>query len=408
MSDKNSYMSYRNSLDSDSNNTLGNSSNIHPSRHLPIHFMQAVEAPARIFITEDEILIAREIEMTLQELGYQVVGLASNGSSALAQIAETQPDLVLMDIVLPGAADGIEIAEQVRSHFQVPVVFLTAYTDRSTLERAKVTEPFGYVLKPFQPEELDITIQIALARHRSEQSKLDSLRSSITNALPHEINTPLHSILGFANVVLRHYDSMSKTEILETLQYIQTSAVGLEKICQRFLLHAKLELLATNPVEVVHLTQSSTIDTTEVIDRHAQRKAMELGRSVSLRANFVDLPVQMAELYLGQLVDELLDNALRFSDWSTFVDLRTFAREQTFCLMLIDRGQGMTQCQLDQIGAYQQFNRNLFEQQGLGLGLALVQKIVKLHNGRLVIHSKPGQGTSITVELPMPSISEQV
>ena len=135
---------------------------------------------------------------------------------------------------------------------------------------------------------------------------------------------------------------------------------------------------------------------------------MELGRSVSLRANFVDLPVQMAELYLGQLVDELLDNALRFSDWSTFVDLRTFAREQTFCLMLIDRGQGMTQRQLDQIGAYQQFNRNLFEQQGLGLGLALVQKIVKLHNGRLVIHSKPGQGTSITVELPMPSISEQV
>jgi len=129
---------------------------------------------------------------------------------------------------------------------------------------------------------------------------------------------------------------------------------------------------------------------------------------VGLSVPIQPLDFQSRVVELGQLVDELLDNALRFSDWSTFVDLRTFAREQTFCLMLIDRGQGMTQRQLDQIGAYQQFNRNLFEQQGLGLGLALVQKIVKLHNGRLVIHSKPGQGTSITVELPMPSISEQV
>ncbi len=364
--------------------------------------MQSNEPPIKVLITEDEILIARELEMTLQDLGYEVVGIASNGASALAQIAEVQPDLVLMDIVLPGELDGIETAEQIRQQFQLPIIFLTAYADRSTLERAKITEPFGYLLKPFQPQALNIAIQVALVRHRAESARLSNLRSSITAALPHEINTPLHGILGFTNVIQRYYDSMSKTEMLETIQCIQTSAVGLEKICKRVLLYAKLEVIGTSPPEVAQLRQMATFDSTEVIERLAQRKATELGRRMTLRLHLAELPVQMAELYLGQIVEELVDNACRFSEPGSFIDLSTTLDQQSFCLTLTDRGQGMTPNQISQIGAYQQFNRDYLEQQGLGLGLALVQQIVRLHGGSFAIQSSE-QGSSITVRLPLAS-----
>lgn len=158
--------------------------------------------PATIFITEDEILIAREIETTLKELGYTVVGIARDGKTALQQIHQTRPDLVLMDIVIAGDMDGIETANHIRTQLQIPVVFLTAYADSNTLKRAKVSEPFGYIQKPFQPPELDRTIQLALMRQRAEQLKLNTLRQNISASLPHEIKTPLSGILGLTDFLL--------------------------------------------------------------------------------------------------------------------------------------------------------------------------------------------------------------
>ncbi|HEX9136677.1 MAG TPA: PAS domain S-box protein, partial [Nitrospirota bacterium] len=127
-----------------------------------------------IFVVEDEVIIADDIKSYLQKFGYKVPAIAASGEEALKRVRDIRPDLVLMDIVLRGEMDGIETAEQIRSEFDVPVVYLTAFADDQTLERAKITEPFGYIIKPFEERDLYKTIEMALYKHKMERKLKES------------------------------------------------------------------------------------------------------------------------------------------------------------------------------------------------------------------------------------------
>ena len=129
----------------------------------------------RILVVEDESIIAKDIENALKEMKYTVAGIAFSGEDAVKKAAETKPDLVLMDIVLRGKMDGIEAAEQIRTWLNIPIVYLTAYEDEKTLGRAKLTEPFGYLIKPFDERELHSTIEIALYKFETEKRLKESM-----------------------------------------------------------------------------------------------------------------------------------------------------------------------------------------------------------------------------------------
>lgn len=126
-------------------------------------------AEARILIAEDDQITAKHVQKRLQGAGYDVVAMAASGQAAIEKTTETQPTLVLMDIGLKGPMDGIEAARQIRLGFDIPVVFLTAFSDPATLRRAEITEPYGYVLKPFQERDLCVTVEMALHSHRLKQ-----------------------------------------------------------------------------------------------------------------------------------------------------------------------------------------------------------------------------------------------
>ena len=135
-----------------------------------------METP-RIMIVEDEYIIAKDIQMSLENMGYAVSAIVSTGEEAVARAESEKPDLVLMDIMLKGAMDGIRAAERIRSNFGIPLIFLTAFSDDDRLKRAKVTLPFGYLLKPFQDRELKIFIEMALYAHKvdSERKQAEKL-----------------------------------------------------------------------------------------------------------------------------------------------------------------------------------------------------------------------------------------
>ncbi len=130
----------------------------------------------QILVVEDESIVAEHIRRSLKNMGYSVSSVASSGENAIKEVEINCPDLVLMDIVLLGEMDGIETARQIRSRFNIPVVYLTAYSDEEILERAKITEPFGYVIKPFNERELRINIEIALYKHKMERELKESER----------------------------------------------------------------------------------------------------------------------------------------------------------------------------------------------------------------------------------------
>jgi PAS domain S-box-containing protein len=120
---------------------------------------------ARVLVVEDEGIVSRDLEQNLRLMGYEVAGVVDSGEKAVSMALETKPDLVLMDIVLKGRMDGVEAAGEIRRRVDIPIIYLTAYADEPTLERAKLTEPFGYLLKPFQEREVHSTIEVALYRH---------------------------------------------------------------------------------------------------------------------------------------------------------------------------------------------------------------------------------------------------
>ena len=131
-------------------------------------------ANTRILIVEDEGVTALHIRRDLEMLGYAVCGSVSSGAHAIQKAIETQPDLVLMDIQLQGELDGVQAAQQIREQFDIPVVYLTAHSDASVLQRAQVTEPYGYLLKPFEEHELRVTIEMALSSHRLKKQLKES------------------------------------------------------------------------------------------------------------------------------------------------------------------------------------------------------------------------------------------
>jgi PAS domain S-box-containing protein len=122
----------------------------------------------RIFVVEDEAIVADDIKETLTSLGYHALGTAKSGEVALEKIAETTPDLILMDIHLSGKMDGIEAAGRVHAEYGIPVIFLTAFADTALLDRAKTAEPYGYILKPYDDRGLHSAIEMALYKHRME------------------------------------------------------------------------------------------------------------------------------------------------------------------------------------------------------------------------------------------------
>jgi PAS domain S-box-containing protein len=136
----------------------------------------------RILVVDDEIIIARDLESRLRNMGYEVVGIASSGVEAIGLAGEFLPDLILMDIVLKGEMDGIEAAAEIRKRFRLPLIYVTAYTDDQTLARAQVTEPFGYIVKPFLEREVKANIEMALYRHRVER-KLERIERWFSSTL---------------------------------------------------------------------------------------------------------------------------------------------------------------------------------------------------------------------------------
>jgi CheY-like chemotaxis protein len=136
----------------------------------------------RILIVEDEGVVAADIAMSLRSMGYEVAATAATAGEALSLAGSERPDIVLMDIMLGGGPDGIEAAEKIRSELDIPVIFVTAFADDETLDRAKVTEPFGYIVKPIDDRELHISIEMALYKHRMEMERkrlTEELRSAL-------------------------------------------------------------------------------------------------------------------------------------------------------------------------------------------------------------------------------------
>lgn len=171
----------------------------------------------KILVVENETVVALNIQNRLEEIGYGVPDIVSSGEQAIEIAESTQPDLVLMDIRLTGKVDGIQAAEEIRTKLKIPIVYMTAYSDRETLERAKLTEPYGYILKPFEARELYSAIEIALYKHKIEKQLKEReqwLTTTLTSIGDAVITTDRNGLITFMNPIAESLTGWKQTEAL--------------------------------------------------------------------------------------------------------------------------------------------------------------------------------------------------
>ncbi len=180
-----------------------------------------------ILIVEDESIIAKDIQHSLKKLGYNVVGICSSAEEAVKFCEENLPELVLMDIMLSGEGSGVDAAVQLRDKFNLPIIYLTAYADTTTVEKAKHTEPFGYIIKPFKEIDLRTTIEVALHKHRKEQEKqkeLDMLYSLVENKTHNTSANDAVYIKSNSKLVRVNYGEIYFVEALKDYVIVNTAS----------------------------------------------------------------------------------------------------------------------------------------------------------------------------------------
>ena len=170
-----------------------------------------------ILIVEDEIIVAADLEMKLKQIGYVVAGIASRGREAVDMAQHYKPQLILMDIQLDGSMDGIETAEKIKSFLDVPIVYLTAHSDRATLSRAKLSGPLGYILKPFDDRELVTQIELAIYKHQTDRQlhgQRELLRVTLSSIGDGVIATNPEGNINFINSVGESLTGWSKNDAI--------------------------------------------------------------------------------------------------------------------------------------------------------------------------------------------------
>ena len=171
----------------------------------------------KILIVEDESIVALELQSRLNDLGYSVCGIVVSGPEAIKLTAEKKPDIILMDINIKGPFDGVEAAEKIKGTCDIPIVFLTAFTDSNTLERAKTAQPYGYIVKPFEERELHTTIEIALYKHNMEKKLRESerrLSTTLKNIGDAVIATDSEGKINYMNPAAEKMTSCSCTDVM--------------------------------------------------------------------------------------------------------------------------------------------------------------------------------------------------
>ncbi|MGQ9889712.1 MAG: hybrid sensor histidine kinase/response regulator [Aggregatilineales bacterium] len=362
----------------------------------------------RILVIEDEYSLRRDIMEMLAFEGYEVDG-AENGAAGIAQAQRQLPDLIICDIMMP-EIDGYGVLDALRRNeatAAIPFIFLTARTDKVDQRHGMEQGADDYLTKPFTVQELLKSVDTRLRRHRDieqvSERRLENLRDSIILAMPHELRTPLTVIMGFSDLLKADCETISPDRVHEMAEHISQAASRLYHMIENYLVYAQTEIIVADPNSKDLLRSHETLEPRIVVEDQAIQRAQFYNRESDLSLEVQDAPgVRILEDYLKKAVSEIVDNAFKFSAPETPVCVSATVEQGAFYTIKVrNRGRGMTAEQIAQVGAYMQFNRRFYEQQGSGLGLIIARRLAELHGGQLEIESAVDADTTVTLTLPL-------
>ncbi len=357
---------------------------------------------ARVLVIDDEVGLLEEVVEWLHFEGY-VVYSAGGGAEGVRLALEHRPDLIVCDIMMP-YVDGYRVLLEVRTKPEtamIPFVFLSALAERGEVRRGMSLGADDYVTKPFARQELLDAVQSRLEKHeefrRGAARELDALRLGMSVTLPFELRTPIAGIVGFGQLLALDPASYSPAEITHMAKQIAAHGERLLRLFDNYLVFVQLELTKDQSM----VADDELCATRTGVSAVAKRLAEHYARENDLKIELVDALAAISPHLLDKLINELIDNAFKFSVAGTPIAVRSTVEDGRWSILISDQGRGMAAEDVQRVGAFTQFQRDEYEQQGLGLGLAIARRIVERNSGDLRITSQVNSGTTVEVSLPL-------
>ncbi|MFC1743982.1 response regulator [Candidatus Riflebacteria bacterium] len=361
----------------------------------------------KILIIEDTVGIREDVRTVLGFEGYEVIE-AEDGAVGVTKAFETLPDLILCDIRMPHK-NGFEVLVELQNDpktAMIPFVFLTASADKDSLRKGMDLGADDYITKPFTTDELLSAIQMRFDKKKQQteegEKKLAELRGNIIHSLPHELLTPLTVIMGSVSL-LASPGTLDDEKRIKLAEKIGSASTRLKNQIRKFLQFAQIEIISNDAAGIEKLKQIKTPSAEKWLNFVVNANAEKAGRKGDLQIKLSDSPIFVSEENFKIILEELLENAFKFSPLSTPIEIENTIDENGYTIHITDHGRGMSSEQIEAIGAYMQFERKLYEQQGSGLGLIAAKRLMELHGGTLTIDSEPDKFTRVNLTFRMPN-----
>jgi signal transduction histidine kinase len=354
-----------------------------------------------ILLIDDDPQLRKVFGLALRRDGYHVLE-ADSALTGLETARQHLPDLILTDINMPGG-DGSTLLGNIRRDPELrsrQVVLMTGRPDVVPPRKGMEEGADDFLLKPVSFDALRNCVEARFSRAavnwRVEDQMLAQLRSWVPSHLPHEFFTPLAGIIGLTEILRANSGRLEKDEVEDIHKDIHRSALQLHRTLRNYLLILELQG-ASNEILLGSLSPRQ-------VEEHVRAGVTEAVRlnqrqeDIIVRVNPCCLSVKPQDL--TRIVEELVENACKFSRHGSPVEVDLSVDGQ---LTITDKGRGLTAEEIKRIGVFQQFGRKTYEQQGLGLGLVLVQKLSVRYEAAFSMKSWPGEGTEVQVAFPLPS-----
>lgn len=365
----------------------------------------------QVLFVEDNLAVLESVAFELQMRGYEVA-TATNGFEALQllQQLDLPPDIIVSDIAMPDM-DGYKLLESVHADDRwngIPFIFLTAFGSPNAVRIGKELGVDDYLVKPFQPDDLVLAMENKLKRirdfRRSAYRQLDSARQELLTTFSHELRTPLTAIYGGAEILADSLESLPDHASVQMVELIRNGARRMNHLINQMLYMVQID---SGQLQSLLDKKARLCDMTAVVQHGFDRMKQEWEPhipDVNVVFDISDTPlwVEGIEDYLAMAVMELGRNAVMFSPAGETIIVTVQADAATVNVVVEDHGIGIAEADLSRVWErFVQINREHYEQQGVGLGLALVSDITRLHGGTCAIESQPGKGTRATLRLPL-------
>ena len=363
-----------------------------------------VAKPPVILVAEDEAKLRFILCELLAGEGYEVLE-ACDGEEARELFARHRPELVVSDIRMP-RLDGFGLLAAVRllaAWYETPFVFLSARADQADIRAGMMAGADDYLLKPFEPDQLLKVVADRLQRVREVRGQMREAQLQLISRLPHELRTPLNGITGLTELLrLRARDENPPAigELEEIGRMLKVSADRMQRMVENVLFWSEITVLRGDASAFEDRFNDGS-DWVAALSQTCEQIAAEHGRSADVRLEVECAATAAPGRRLLMVAGHLVDNACKFSPAGTRIEVTLRQTEGRFWLRVSDAGRGMSLEEIAQVGPFRQFRRETYEQQGLGLGLAVASAYAGRHGGALKLSPVPG-GPGLVAELLLP------